>query len=166
MKLSLKGKKDTIVASLLVAAFFFLHYTVYLEVGFLTADGLASFPVLQSYTDAPVDFEEVALCEQEGKRPGYLNPFQKVQYRYQIVKEGYSECDIIEEAEFLFTSNMVPVSGDLTVYYDGFDEDGFGRSLVENWYPNLLFFLVQYLIVGALGYVLLRPTEGFRKKKS
>ncbi len=145
------------MASFLVAAFFLLHYTVYLEVGFLTADGLASFPVLQSYTDSPVDFKEVALCEQDGKRPGYLNPFQKIQYRYQIVREGYSECDIVEEAESLFTSNMVPVSGDLTVYYDGFEEDGFGRPLVENTYPNPLFFLVQYLIVGAFVYVLLRP---------
>lgn len=154
------------MASLLVAAFFFLHYTVYLQVGFLTTDGFSSFPVLQSYTDLPVDFKEVAFCEQESKRPGYLNPFQKVQYRYQIVSENYSPCDIIEEAEFLFTSKMVPVAGDLMVYYDGFEGDGFGRPLVENWYPNLLFFLVQYFIVGAFVSVLFRPAEGFKKKKS
>lgn len=144
------------MASFLVAAFFLLHYTVYLQVGFLTSDGLASVPLLQSYTDSPVEFAEVALCEQEGDRPGYFDPFQKVEYRYQLVKEGYSECDIIEEAESMFTSEMIPVAGDLTGYYDGFEEDGFGRPLVENVYANLTFFLVQYFIIGAFVYLLLK----------
>lgn len=160
MKISLRGKKTTILASLLVAAFFILHYTVYLQVGFLNTDGFSSIPLLQSYTDSPATFVEVALCEQEGKRPGYFNPFQKVQYRYQIIKDGYSECDIVEEAESIFTSKMVPVAGDLTTYYNGFEEDGFGRPLVENVYANLIFFLVQYFIIGTFIYVL------FKKKKS
>lgn len=151
--------KTSLIPSLLVAAFLVLHYSVYLQVGFLNTDGFGEIPFLQSYTDAPVEYAEVALCSQEGKRPTYLNPFQKVEYRYQIVKDGYSECDIVERAESLFTSKMLPVAGDLTVYYDGFYEDGFGRPQVENVYANLFFFLTQYLIAGAFVYLLFKPAK-------
>lgn len=155
MKLSIKNKSNAIIASLLVGLFFFLHYHVYLGVPFLRDSGYSTVPVLQSYTDAPVDLEELSLCEE--KRPSYFNPFQKIQYRYQVMQDdNYSECNIVEEAESIFTSRMKPVQGDPKDYFngEGENEGPFMRPLVSNDYANLIFFIVQYLIIAGFFYTL------------
>lgn len=152
MKISLKNKSSVIIASVLVAAFFLLHYFVYMD----NASG--EVPIIQSYTDAPVDLPELVLCEE--KKPSYFNPFHKVQFSYQVEQNGtYTECNIIEQAESIFTSKMQPLVGDPYKYYNGFDEDGFGRPQIGYTYANLLFFIVQYLIIAAFVVVLLKPEK-------
>jgi len=152
MKISLKNKSSAIIASALVAAFFLLHYYVYLD----NASG--EVPVIQSYTDAPVDLPKLSLCEE--KKPSYFNPFRKVQFSYQVEQNGtYTDCNIIEQAESIFTSKMQPLAGDPYDYLNGFDEDGFGRPQVGYTYANLLFFIAQYFIIAAFVFVLLKPEK-------
>ncbi len=164
VRTSLKGKKDVLLASLLTATFLLLHFGVYL--------GLSPFRyvpvtmrILHSWTDSPVVLDELALCEE--KRPTYLNPFQKITYSYQVYSESvYTECDIVEQAELFFTSDMKPVQGDPYEYWDGHDVEGFGRPLVANEFPNPIFFLVQYGIIVALLYIFFKPLRSGRSAKT
>lgn len=152
MQISLKNKSSVIIACVLVAAFFVLHYFVYMD----NASG--EVPIIQSSTDAPVDLPELGLCEE--KQPNYFNPFRKVQFSYQVRQnDTYTECNIIEQAESIFTSNMQPLVGDPYEHWNGFDEDGFGRPQVGYTYANLLFFIIQYLIIVAFVVVLLKPEK-------
>lgn len=152
MKISLENKGHVVITSVLVAAFFVLHYYVYLD----NASG--EVPIIQSYTDAPVDLPELSLCEE--KKPTYFNPFLKVTFSYRVEQnDSYSECNIIEQAESMLTSKMQPLVDDPYNYYDGFDEDGFGRPQVGYTYANVLFFIVQYLIIAAFVLVLLKPEK-------
>lgn len=138
-----------ILASILVIIFFLLHYYVYLD----NASG--EIPLIQSYTDAPVDLPELSLCEE--KIPTYLNPFQKVEFSYQSEAGlAIGECDVIEQAESMFTANMKPIKGDPYDYWHGFDEDGFGRPQVGYTYANLWFFLTQYTLIGIFIFSLYR----------
>lgn len=152
MKISLKNKSSVIFASVLVATFFLLHYFVYMD----NASG--EVPIIQSDTHPPVDLPELVLCED--KKPSYFNPFRKVQFSYQVDQNGtYTECNIIEQAESMFTSKMHPLIGDPYEYWNGFDEDGFGRPQVGYTYANLLFFLVQYLIIAAFVFIVVKPEK-------
>lgn len=137
--------KNSLIASMLVVIFFLLHYFVYLN----NASG--QVPILQSYTDEPVDFAELVLCEE--KKPTYLNPFRKVTFSYQVVENGIrGECNIQERAASFFTSKMEPLAGDPYEYWNGFEEDGFGRPQVGYDYANIIFFLVQYsLVIATVG---------------
>ena len=135
-----------IIASLLVATFFLLHYFVYLD------NSSGSVPILQSSTDAPVDMQELFLWEEN--KPSYLNPFRKVQFVYEDTK---TQETVIEEAESIFSSKMQPLVGDPYKYYDDFYNDGFGRPQVGYTYANLFFFITQYLIIAAFTLILLRP---------
>jgi hypothetical protein len=149
-------KNHALLASLLVIVFFLLHYYIYL-------DNAGTIPILQSYTDAPVDLPELMLCEEEQARPSYLTPFQKIKYSYAVrsgdgqidsetgipAYEYSNDCPIIEQAESIFTSKIKPLVGDPYEYWNNFDEDSFARPLVANTYANLIFFLVQYLIIAA-----------------
>lgn len=160
MKLTLKHKSRAIIASSLVALFFLLHYYVYLGVPFLRDGGYTTIPLLQSYTDSPVELQELVLCEQ--KHPTYLNPFQKIEYSYQVVEgETYSECNIVERAGSIFTSNMEPIQGDPKDYFDGEsgNEGMFMRGNVSNDYANLTFFVVQYAIIAGFLFVILREEK-------
>lgn len=135
-----------------MVAFFLLHYFVYLD----NASG--EVPIIQSYTDAPIDLSGLILCEE--KTPTYFNPFRKVQFSYQVEQNGtYTECNIIEKAESLFTSKMQPFVGDPYDYWNGFDKGGSGRALIGYTYANLFFFIVQYLIIVAFVFVLLKPEK-------
>lgn len=152
MKISFKNKSSVVIATVLVAAFFLLHYYVYLD------NSSGEIPLIQSYTDAPVDLSELSLCEE--KKPSYLNPFRKVTFSYQVEQNGtYTDCNIVEQAESIFTSKMQPLAGDPYDYYHGFDEDGFGRPQIGYTYGNLIFFIVQYLIIAAFVFVLLKPEK-------
>lgn len=143
------AKSSAIIASVLVAVFMLLHYFVYLD----NASG--EIPLIQSYTDAPVDLPELSLCEVY--KPSYLNPFHKVQFRYQVEQnDTYTKCKIIEEAESLFSSKMQAIVGDPLEYWDGYDEDGFPRPLVGYTYANILFFLVQYFLAAAFVFVIIK----------
>ena len=150
-------KNHALLASLLAVLFFLLHYYVYLD------NASTDIPILQSYTDAPVDLPELVLCEDQSVRPSYLHPLRKITYSY-AVRSGsgkvdpasgipdyrYSDnCSIVEQAESIFTSKIKPLVGDPYTYWDNFDEDSFARPLVANTYANLIFFLVQYLIIAA-----------------
>lgn len=146
MKISLKNKGNIIIASLLVALFFLLHYFVYLD------NSAGSIPIIQSSTDAPVDMPELFLWEEN--KPSYLNPFRKVQFVYEDTK---TQETVIEEAESMFSSKMQPLIGDPYDYWDGFDEDGFGRPQVGYTYANLFFFIIQYLLIATFIFILFRP---------
>jgi hypothetical protein len=154
MKASLKNKSSAITASILVAAFFLLHLFVY--IGFYSGD----VPVLESYTDSSVDVKKLSLCEE--KRPTYFNPFRKITYIYQEkIGDTSGECNIIEQAESMFTSKMQPLVGNPQDYHMG--EDGgdglFLRPLVGNTYANLFFFIIQYCIIATFVFVLLKPEK-------
>lgn len=118
-------------------------------------------PLVQSYTDAPVELNELSLCEE--LRPDYLHPFRKITYSYQVYEnkngvETYSpDCEIVEQAESVFTSDMKPLKGDPYEYWNGFDEDGYGRPQIGNAYPNPIFFLMQHVTIVAFLYILLKP---------
>ncbi len=158
MKFSLKHKSHAIIASSLVALFFLLHYYVYLGVPLFRDGGYTTVPLLQGYTDSPVDLEELVLCEE--KRPSYLNPLQKIEYSYQVVEgETYSECNIVERASSIFTSNMEPIQGDPKDYFDEQKEGPFMRGNVSNDYANLTFFIVQYAIIAGFLFVILREEK-------
>ncbi|MDD4352429.1 MAG: hypothetical protein PHU71_05675 [Candidatus Gracilibacteria bacterium] len=147
-------KSHALIASFLVIIFFLLHYYIYL------GNAPTTIPVLQSYTDSPVDLPELSFCEEI--RPSYLNPFRKIKYSYKIqigntytdLETGipirfYSDnCSIVEEAASIFTSKIQPLAGNPYEYWDSFDEDSFGRPQVSNIYANLIFFIVQYLIIA------------------
>ncbi len=114
--------------------------------------------VIQSYTDVPVDLQELVLCEE--KKPSYFNPFRKVQFSYRVEQNGtYTECNIIEQAESILTSKMQPLVNDPYEYWNGFDEDGFGRPQIGYTYANIFFFMVQYLIIAAFVFVLIKPEK-------
>lgn len=165
MNITLKGKKDLVLASLLVAAFLLLHFTVYIGAPILR-DMYFDVPIVQSYTDAPVALNELSLCEE--LRPDYLHPFRKIIYSYQIHEnkngvETYSlDCEIVEQAESVFTSDMKPLKGDPYDYWKGFEKESFGRPLVANAYPNPIFFFMQYAIIVAFLYILLKPVHSHR----
>lgn len=138
--MNLKNKKTIITTGVLVTIFLLLHYFVYLN------NVSGQVPLLQSYTDAPVDLTELVLCEE--KKPTYLNPFRKVTFSYQLVQNNTpGECDIREQATSMFTSEMRPLQGDPYDYWDGFEEDGFGRPQIGYDYANVFFFLVQYILI-------------------
>ena len=142
------------IASALVAAFFLLHYFVYL--GNFGGD----VPLLQSYTDPPFSMEKLTLCEE--KHPTYFNPFQKVQYSYQtydLTTQNYSECTLTEKAESIFTSKMMADDWSPNDYWAGYETEGFMRPLAGGEYANVLFFTVQYLIIAAFVFVLLKPGQ-------
>ena len=71
-----------------MAAFFF-HYFVYMD----NASG--EVPIIQSYTDAPVDLPELVLCEEKSSEI-ILKPFLKSTIRYQVDQNGtYTKYNII-----------------------------------------------------------------------
>lgn len=162
MKISLKNKSSAIIASTLVAAFFLLHYFVYLD------NFGNDFPLLQSYTDPPLSVKQLNLCEE--KYPSYLNPFREVQYVYQTHSAGtdivsgeddtYGECNLTEKADlWIFTPKMVADNWNPEDYWAGYDEEGFMRPLAGGEYANTLFFLVQYGLIAAFVFVLLKPEK-------
>lgn len=144
-----KKRSGAMLAGLLVIIFFTLHYYAYLD----NASG--EIPIIQSYTDAPVDLPELSLCEE--KIPTYLNPFRKVEFSYQT-ETGLTrgECDIIEQSESILTSKMTPLKGDPYDYWHGFEQDGFGRPQVGYTYANLLFFVMQYGLIGGFIYMVFK----------
>lgn len=156
MKISLKNRGRTLLASGLVAAFFLLHISSYPS---LPPEGF-DFPLLRSYTDSPAVVNKLSFYDEE--RPTYFNPFQKVTYFYSYrdpaTLNGPDEI-IIEQAESRFTSYMRPVQGNPQDYWEGEagGEGPFLRPLVGNEYANVLFFAVQYLIVISFGVVILTP---------
>jgi len=154
VKISLKNKSSTIIASLLVTTFFFLHYFVYLD------NFGNDVPFLQSYTDPPFSIQQLTLCKE--KYPSYFNPFQKVQYGYQTydpVTETYSECNLTEEAESVFTSKMVADNWNPEDYWTGYDTEGYMRPLAGGEYANITFFIIQYLIIVTFIFVLFKPEK-------
>jgi len=151
MRTIFKKKKDLIFLAILMIAFFALHYFVYLD----HASG--EVPVIQSYTDAPVDMYELWLSAE--KRPTYLLPWRKVEFWYEDTITGEV---IIEQASSMFSSDMESVQGDSFKYYDGFESDGFGRPQVGYSYANILFFILQYLLLSGAAYLLVKS----EKKKS
>lgn len=163
MKISLKNKSSAIIASTLVAAFFLLHYFVYLD------NSGNDFPLLQSYTDPPFSVKQLNLCEE--KYPSYFHPFRKVQYTYQIHSAGtdfiinseddiYGECNLTEKADsWIFTPKMIADNWTPEDYWAGYDEEGFMRSFAGGEYSNILFFLVQYSLIATFIYIFLRPEK-------
>ncbi len=154
MKISLKNKSNAIISSALVAAFFLLHYFVYLD------NFGNDVPLLQSYTDPPFSIQQLTLCEE--KYPSYFNPFKKVEYSYQTydaTNETYSECNLTEKAGSVFTSKMEPQNWNPEDYWKGYDTEGFMRPLAGGEYANIVFFIVQYLIIAAFVFVLLKPEK-------
>lgn len=152
MKFSIKNKSNTILASILVASFLLLHFYVY--------EGLAptTIPILQSYTDSPVELPKLVLCEE--KRPSYFNPFKKVEFHYQVEQNNeYSECNIVEQAESILTSKMKPLVGNPLDYWKSFEKNGFARPNIGYVYANISFFLLQYLIILSFVFVLLKPID-------
>lgn len=155
----MKNKSSAITASILMAAFLLLHFYVYLQVSPF-GDSAQDVPLIQSYTDSPADVQKLSFCEE--KRPTYFNPFRKITYSYQEkIGDTYGECNIVEQAESIFTSKMQPLAGDPKDYYMG--ENGgdglFLRQLVGNTYANLLFFIIQYCLVAAFVFILLKPEK-------
>lgn len=154
MKISLKNKSSAIIASTLVAAFFLLHYFVYLD------NFGNDFPLLQSYTDPPFSVKQLNLCEE--KYPSYFNPFRKVQYTYRtrsLADDAYGECNLSEKAESVFASKMIADNWIPEDYWAGYDEEGFMRPLAGGEYANILFFLVQYGLIATFIFVLLKPEK-------
>ncbi|MEK7145808.1 MAG: hypothetical protein AAB802_01345 [Patescibacteria group bacterium] len=148
MKNFLQNKASIFLACALVASFLLLHYFVYLE-------NAQPVPILQSHVDTPVELVELSFCEE--KHPNYLNPFRKIRYSYQEdLGDGYGDCNIIEQSKSIFSSELQPVVGDPLKYWDNYEEDGFARSLAVNTYSNSIFFILQYFIIVAFVFVLLR----------
>lgn len=156
MKISLKGKTTAIICSLLVAAFFLLHYYVYL--GNIPTE----IPILQSYTDAPIDLKALTLCEE--KRPSYFNPFQVIEYSYYSNKDCEEAkvpciCNVKERAKSLLTSEMEPVKWLPERYFNEKEDGPFMRPQMGNTYANIFFFLLQYLIIAGFFFVLLKKEK-------
>ncbi|OGJ49231.1 hypothetical protein A2229_03875 [Candidatus Peregrinibacteria bacterium RIFOXYA2_FULL_33_7] len=171
MKLSLKNKSNVIIASILVATFFLLHYNIYpdkkIPYKYVSESVIKTIPIIASYTDAPLYQSEqiftgnLYLCEH--KRPSYLNPFRKVEYRYQeFTGHGYGECGIvIEQAESIFSSNIKTLIGNPEIYYQDSEKERNDdiRTMGKNVYANLNFFIFQYLIIIAFVFFLLKPVK-------
>lgn len=158
MKIFLRRKSSTIICSLLVAAFSLLHYYVYLN------NSPTEIPIIQSYTDSPLDVKALTFCEE--KRPSYFNPFQAIEYSYLPSEDEDCEkadvqctCNVIEKAKSLLTSHMEPVKWSPESYFNEEIDGPLMRSLAGNTYANIFFFLIQYLIISAFCFFL------FKKEK-
>ncbi len=132
-----------LIASILVAGFFLLHYYIYLDNGEL--------PLIQSYTDSPVDTNRLTLCDEE--QPSYFHPLRKVTYIY-CLKD--SDVLLAEQPESIFTAQMEPLPEDLLRYWEGEEKEGkmFMRDKIGKTYANLIFFIVQYIIVAGFIFLL------------
>ena len=159
MKNFFRRKGSTIVCSLLVVVFFILHYYVYLN------NSPTEIPILQSYTDAPVDAKALTFCGE--KKPNYINPFQPVEYSYYPNEDCENStiqcsCNIREreKATSFLTSHMEPIKWSPEGYFNEETDGPFMRPLVGNTYANIFFFLIQYLIIAAFLFFL------FKKERS
>ncbi len=149
MKKPLKNKNTIVTVIVLVTVFLLLHYFVYLN------NASSQVPILQSYTDSPMDLPELVMCEE--KKPTYLNPFRKVTFSYEVVQnDTLGGCDIREQAASMFTSEMQPLNGNPRDYWNGFEEDGFGRPQIGYDYANVIFFTVQYILIAAALFFLIK----------
>ena len=139
-----------------------LLVTMHLQVHYSVFSGRSFYP-FESYTDTPVQFHPLELCEV--KQPNYLNPVRKVQFSYRNVEAETDDCTIIERAQSHFSSDVESVQDDVKNYWGGFDEDGFVHGYASHYYPNIFFFLVQYALIIALLTVLFKGLKEVKKNQ-
>lgn len=101
--------------------------------------------------EGPLTMSNLSFCEIEGG-PRYWNPFRGITYRYSETDAEMEECKLSENSGTLafpflnitFTQNgWNPES-----YWQGYEVEGFMRGLAGSEVPNLLFFLIQYSLMG------------------
>ena len=168
MKKFFKNRGTLLLSNLLLLLMIGLHLGVYKDQANGNVQDLLAPLMVQ--TEAPVDLHELLLCEQESRRPSYFNPFQALEYRYQVIlneESGeYSDCVIIERADSIFwKATFEPISGDPKDYWGGTnsDEGPFMRPQVGAQAPNVFFFILQYLIFGSWLFLILKPTKLAKK---
>ena len=168
MKKFLKNRGTLLLSNLLLLLMIGLHLGVYKDQANGNVQDLLTPLMVQ--TESPADLKELVFCEQESARPSYFNPFQALEYRYQVILNEetgeYSDCAIIERADSIFwKASLKPIAGDPEDYWGGTnsDEGPFMRPQVGTQVPNVFFFALQYLIFGAWLFLLLKPAKLAKK---
>jgi hypothetical protein len=125
--------------------FLFFHFSIYTEYD-------AGFPFITSATQSPIDSKRLELCER--KFPDYFNPFQKGTYVYCI--DGNANNLVSETVPNYFGYARMSKSEDISKYIGDFDFEGTlsVRDLIGFMYPNMLFFFMQYLLIGCSTLIL------------
>lgn len=168
MKKFLKNRATVLLSNVLLLLMVGLHLGVYEGRSNGAVRDLLSPLMVQ--TDAPVDLNELLLCEQESLRPGYFSPFQALEYHYQVILNEetgeYSDCAIVERADSIFwKADLKPIKGDPLDYWGGTDSDEgpFMRPQVGAEAPNVFYFLVQYILFAVWLFTLLMPVKLAKK---
>ncbi len=153
--------KSNLFLIILPIIFFALHYFVYLGKYQSPFDGNEAFPdwlILVSYGAEPLSIEKIVLTK--SIYPDYLHPFQNLEYHY-AEKPG-TETVILEQSS-MFSSKMNVTLGDPSKYYDSNRDGIFYRGFGGGDYPNVLFFLTQYLIIVAFIFLVCRKVIQLKK---
>lgn len=145
-------KIEKIFLAILPVLFFVLHYFVYLsDDSPLAFDGF----ILMSPQEEPLTIDKLTL--KQAIHPNYFHPFQKMEYHYSE-KSGSGETILIEQHPMLsvFSTDMNTILGDHMDYYDPEKDHMFVKGNGVSEYPNVLFFLVQYLIIIGFLYLVIK----------
>ncbi len=143
--MTLKNKSKLFLV-ILPVIFLTLHYIVYLGNYQSPFGGNQAYPdwfILVSNTEEPLTLEKVVLFET--LYPNYFDPFQNIEYRY---TEKNSDKVIIVEQGAMFSNRMNIIKGNPGDYHNPNVDGDFYKGFGSRSYPNGLFFLVQYLIIG------------------
>jgi hypothetical protein len=132
--------------------FIALHFFGY------TNEYLDGTPALTSPQPEPLNIEKIVL--NKTVLPDYLNPFQKLEYHY--IETSSEETVIIEKGSF-FSTKMVTLMGDPAEYYDENKDGIFYRGFGVDNYPSGLFFLLQYLLIVAFVFLVIKKLLRFKK---
>lgn len=139
--------KSNLFLIILPVIFFALHYFIYLGKYQSPFDGNQAFSdwfILVSYGAEPLNIEKIVLTK--SIYPDYFHPLQNLEYHYS--EKSGTETVIIEQGS-MFSSKMDVTLGDPSKYYDSNIDGMFYRGFGGSDYPNVLFFLTQYLIFVA-----------------
>lgn len=142
----IKGRNLKFAALAVFAILFlFLHFSVYLEID-------PEFPLLTSATQSSIDSKRLKLCEM--RFPDYFNLIQRATYVYCIDDDAQNL--ISETVPNYFGYARMPKSDGIRSYIGDEDFEGklFARDMIGLGYPNILFFILQYLLIGGSIFVL------------
>lgn len=144
--------KTSLLLLMLTAAFFALHFFVYLGNYKSPFDGNEAFPdwfIFVSQAPEPLNIEKLILAK--AIYPDYLNPLQNIEFHY--ADKSTSKIVIIEQGS-IFSTDMTTLKGNPETYHDENVDGTFLRGFAVQDYANTLFFLLQYTIIAAFGVVL------------
>lgn len=114
--------------------------------------------LLSTRFESPLSMSKLSLCEVEGG-PRYWNPFAGVTYRYSEADTELEECNLSETSGTLAFSfldvEFTQKGWDPESYWQEIEIVGFAHRLEGAEAPNLLFFLIQYSLVGGFFWSIL-----------